>query len=331
MTMIRKPLLLATVLAAGLACGGAKRAGPTAWLGLPLQCRFGTDCFVQSYVDDDPGAPAPDYMCGTRAYPGHNGTDFRLKSMVEQRAGVAVLSVARGRVLRVRDGVPDVSVKARGHDAVSGEECGNGIVVDQGRGWESQYCHLAKGSLRVKPGQRVREGQPIARVGLSGDTEFPHVHYTLRFKGRVIDPFAYGAAPASCGGGVQLWKQRLPYQAGQVLLAGFATDAVSLDQAVTEGEAQQPRPTRQGAALVAFVEAMGLKAGDVQRIRLHAPDGSIVADGADVPLPADRAVSIWSVGRKTPPGGWPAGVYQADFSVHRNGVDRIVRTFRITL
>lgn len=325
---MRSAVSLGLVIAAALACGGTRRPPAPPRLTLPLQCRFGVDCFVQSYPDAGGGR---DHMCGTRSYPGHNGTDFRVKSMVEQRRGVVVRAVDRGRVLRVRDGEPDVSVRQRGTASVADRECGNGVVIAHRDGWESQYCHLADGSIRVRAGDRVRAGEAIGRIGLSGDTEFPHVHVVVRHGGRLVDPFAAGAAPGSCGGGVPLWKERVAYQAGEVLMAGFASAPVSLEQALEQGEAPAFRPTRDGPALVAFVEAIGLRRGDVQRIRLLGPDARVIADGMDAPLPSDRAVSIWNVGRKPPPGGWPSGIYQANYSVRRDGVDRIVRTFRIRM
>ena len=51
--------------------------------------------------------------------------------------------------------------------------------------------------------------QSIAQVGLSGRTQFPHLHLTVRHQGRVVDPFAFGAREGSCGDGVSLWSVRL--------------------------------------------------------------------------------------------------------------------------
>ena len=53
---------------------------------------------------------------------------------------------------------------------------------------------MANGSLQVKPGDLVRAGQPLGHVGLSGLTEYPHLHFTIRHQGKIADPFAYGAA-----------------------------------------------------------------------------------------------------------------------------------------
>src|SRR5215468_2986431 len=96
-------------------------------LRLPIDCEIGVSCEIQNYVDLDPSSQARDYQCGSRTYNGHKGVDFRLPSLRAQRAGVNVLASAPGRVLGVRDGVPDISVRERGIGAVDNRECGNGV------------------------------------------------------------------------------------------------------------------------------------------------------------------------------------------------------------
>ena len=322
---------LTAIGAAALLGAHPRPPQPPPVLGWPLQCRLGVDCFVQNYLDADPGPGVRDYHGGQRSYDGHNGVDIRLPSLVEQRAGVAVRSVARGRVLRVRDGVPDLDVDRRGKAAVAGEECGNGLVIDHGGGWETQYCHLARGSIAVRPGRTVRAGATIGRVGLSGDTQFPHVHLTVRHDGRVVDPFAWCPMGAPCAKPKALWKDRVAYQSGEVILTGFATHAVTSDDAQAEGSAPLPGPTRTGPALVAFAQSIGLERGDVPRISIVAPSGKTIVDSRFAPLEQDQAVFILSVGRKAPPGGFAAGVYQARFAVERKQVQVISKTFRISL
>ena len=56
---------------------------------------------------------------------------------------------------------------------------GNYIVIDHGQGEYSQLGHLQQGSVRVRVGDRVRQGQPIATSGASGTSLFPHLHYQL--------------------------------------------------------------------------------------------------------------------------------------------------------
>ncbi|MEY3462825.1 MAG: hypothetical protein RLZZ468_603 [Cyanobacteriota bacterium] len=74
--------------------------------------------------------------------------------------------------------------------------CGLGLVISSGA-YEHLYCHLAggvqDGSYRSGPvllaaGSRVRRGQLIGHVGLSGRTTGPHLHWGLRYRGRWLNP-----------------------------------------------------------------------------------------------------------------------------------------------
>ncbi len=304
------PILLAL---AALSCSGAAFAQDVS-LRLPVACEIGRTCFIQHYVDRDPSPAAQDYQCGTLTYDGHNGTDIRVPTMAAQKAGVDVVAAADGKVLRVRDGTEDISIAGRGRESVQNTECGNGAVVDHGNGWETQYCHMAKGSLAVKPGEAVRAGDRIGRIGLSGMTEFPHLHFTVRRDGKVVDPFAMGAPEKACGGGTNLWEasaqQALAYRAGGVLNKGFATGPVTME-AVDSGAAERENPTAQAPALVAFVRAIGLKGGDVQLLTLFDPDGKARAQNKAPPLDRNKAQWMMFAGIKRPQGGFPPGRYRA--------------------
>ena len=98
-------------------------------------------------------------------------------------------AAADGVVKATRDGMADVSIRETGREAVSGREAGNGVLIDHGGGWETQYSHLLFGSVSVEPGDRVVAGTPLGMIGLSGQTEFPHLHFTLRRRGMAIDPY----------------------------------------------------------------------------------------------------------------------------------------------
>src|SRR5689334_24736349 len=131
-----RPLPLAALALAALAAPAAhlRAEGEGPRLALPIACEVGRTCEVQHYVDRDPGPGVLDYRCGHRTYDKHNGVDIRLLDMAAQRRGVNVLAAAAGRVARLRDGKPDVSVRAAGAPSVSGQECGNGVVIDHGEG-----------------------------------------------------------------------------------------------------------------------------------------------------------------------------------------------------
>ena len=55
----------------------------------------------------------------------------------------------------------------------------NDIVIDYGAGLMASYSHLQKGSIRVKVGDHVKGGQEIARVGNSGFSGHPHLHFNI--------------------------------------------------------------------------------------------------------------------------------------------------------
>ena len=53
-------------------------------------------------------------------------------------------------------------------------------MIDHGNGEYSWFGHLRQGSVKVKPGQMVKQGEVIGAIGASGDSLFPHLHYELR-------------------------------------------------------------------------------------------------------------------------------------------------------
>ena len=56
---------------------------------------------------------------------------------------------------------------------------GNYVVIDHGNGEFSAYCHLQEGSIRVKTGDKVNKGMAIAKVGNTGNSGAPHLHFQL--------------------------------------------------------------------------------------------------------------------------------------------------------
>ena len=78
-----RPVLIALPIcaAAGLAQSPSDAAAPPPVLNWPIACQLGRDCFIQHYVDQDPGPGAKDYRCGVMTYDKHNGVDIRLPSL----------------------------------------------------------------------------------------------------------------------------------------------------------------------------------------------------------------------------------------------------------
>jgi len=63
---------------------------------------------------------------------------------------------------------------------------GNTIFIDHGEGLITMYCHLNQ--IEVKKGQVVKQGQEIARVGMTGRVTGPHLHWTVSLNNTRIDP-----------------------------------------------------------------------------------------------------------------------------------------------
>lgn len=99
-------------------------------------------------------------------------------SRVEQYYAYArpVLAPADGTVHAVRDGDPD---EPPGRWRLR-RTTGNHVVIEVAPREFLFVAHLQPGSITVAPGDRVRMGQPIGRVGNSGNTTEPHVHLHLQ-------------------------------------------------------------------------------------------------------------------------------------------------------
>lgn len=66
---------------------------------------------------------------------------------------------------------------------------GNAVIIDHGNGISTLYGHNSE--LLVTEGQRVRKGQAISRVGSTGYSTGPHLHFEVRQNGSPTDPMAY--------------------------------------------------------------------------------------------------------------------------------------------
>jgi len=71
---------------------------------------------------------------------------------------------------------------------------GNMVEIDHGDGMVSRYAHAH--ALLVAPGELVERGQPIARVGSTGRSTGPHLHFEVRMAGQPLDPKLFLGKPA---------------------------------------------------------------------------------------------------------------------------------------
>ena len=290
-------------------------------LDFPLDCSS-TRCTVQKYYDDDPGPGRMDYACGRLTNDGDTGTDIRVPDFPAMEHGVPVLAAAAGVVRATRDGMDDVSVREIGHTALAGRDAGNSVAIDHGDGWETQYSHMRKGSIAVKPGERVEAGQRLGLIGLSGNTEFPHLNFVVRYQGKTLDPFVGLSEFRACGDArAPLWSPAalaaLPYRPTGPLIAGFAVERPGADPA-RHGAYAAKSLAADAPALVLWADVYGVQAGDRQRFHIVGPDGRTVHEN-ETPIAASNILWFAFSGLKRPPAGWQPGVYQGTYELTRSG------------
>lgn len=289
---------------------------------LPVDCSEAQTCVVQNYFDHDPSINYADYVCGALSYNGHQGTDIRV-SYADMRRGIPVLAAAEGTVRAVRDSEPEGEISLRDLASIKGREAGNGVVLVHAEGYETQYSHLLKGSVAVYPGQRVRAGQRLGMVGLSGATEFPHLEISVRQQGQAVDPFT-GNGAAGCGGTAQpLWSSPalnspvLQYRASGLLEAGFFSKPPNNSIALLRRHGWIEGQATDLPVLVFGVQVFGPKEGDVWTLRLTGPDSRILGESRTTQQ-RNQAQAMRYIGKKKE-AAWMPGLYRGEFSLTRTG------------
>ena len=68
---------------------------------------------------------------------------------------------------------------------------GNMVLINHGNGYKTRYAHMVKGSIRVSVGDYVEAGQTIGKVGSTGNSTGPHLHFEVIYKGETQNPKYY--------------------------------------------------------------------------------------------------------------------------------------------
>jgi hypothetical protein len=95
--------------------------------------------------------------------------------------GVPLHAVADGTVVATTDGLPDIPPLTKNPDLRTPEDyAGNNVMVRIAPHRYAVFDHMITGSVRVRPGQRVRTGQVLGLLGNSGNTDGPHLHFGIQ-------------------------------------------------------------------------------------------------------------------------------------------------------
>jgi murein DD-endopeptidase MepM/ murein hydrolase activator NlpD len=112
---------------------------------------------------------------GPRAAPNAAASTYHLGLDIAGPEGTTIVAAAAGRV------------KSIGDNGTMGWT----VSIDHLNGFVTRYGHEPEGTNIVAVGQMVAQGQPIGRIGMTGNTTGPHVHFQLELNGKPIDPKPY--------------------------------------------------------------------------------------------------------------------------------------------
>ncbi|WP_340646669.1 M23 family metallopeptidase [Phenylobacterium sp.] len=136
----------------------------------------------------EPPAPPPAFDCGDPV-PGEKiNSPFGLRRMPWEdhgrlHEGVDIAGPTGTKVVAVSDGI----VKRAGQSPSYGRY----VEVEHGVGLTSFYAHLGKIERGVKKGAYVEAGSPVGRMGSSGTSTGPHVHFEIRQDGKPLNPLVF--------------------------------------------------------------------------------------------------------------------------------------------
>jgi Peptidase family M23 len=138
--------------------------------------------------------------------------------------GAALYAVADGTVVSTVNNKPDIPPLANPDLNSPQDYGGNNVIIKIGAHRYATYAHLQPGSVRVKRGQRVRTGQQIGRLGNSGNTTAPHLHFGIQ-------------------NGPSFFSDSLPFEIDHYTLEGTADPASTPPRTTVTGTPHRQRRT----------------------------------------------------------------------------------------
>ncbi len=286
----------------------------------PVACTLGQTCFIEDFVDDAPGPQTRDYACGYRSRDGHKGTDIALTNPDFQTKSIAVLAAADGVVAAIRDEMPDIPFAAADAARLEGRDCGNAVRISHDGGFQTLYCHMKQGSIRVNTGQTVLAGDPLGDIGLSGRSNFTHLHFSVLRSGQTIDPFAPDTAVACGTDQPQMWQTPIAYDPTSIASVGFS-DRVP-DMADAQSGAARRDTLKSDEPLILYLRVIDAENGDVISFSATGPDGQVLEHSVVLKTPQRNTMRAF--GRKAPATGWRAGRYTGSVRLTRG--DQVIGT-----
>ncbi len=258
------------------------RAGAAVALAFPLRLASGFDDFgyfgISNFVDHDPNYPDSlrDYSNGTRTYDtsggyNHTGTDYALYPFAwlkMENNTVEVIAAADGVIVGKSDGNYD-------RNCSFSSAQWNAVYVQHADGTVAWYGHLKTNSLTPKAvGQSVAAGEYLGRVGSSGSSTAPHLHFELRTtneqSSQMIDPYFGAANPAI---GASLWLNQPPYYDSALLHLGAGDGEPSFPPCPQVEQPNEQEVVQPGDEVYLSAYYRDQREGQSSEYRVFRPDG----------------------------------------------------------
>ncbi|MGH8225149.1 MAG: M23 family metallopeptidase [Gammaproteobacteria bacterium] len=131
--------------------------------------------------------------------------------------GDNVYAVANGKVVLAINDLPDEVPGVFPSGITLDEADGNSVILDIGNGNYALYAHLEPGSVTVHNGDTVTRGEIIGKVGNSGNTLAPHLHFQVM------------------NGPLSLASNGLPYEISSFQITGISPGTEAFDEAEENG------------------------------------------------------------------------------------------------
>ena len=128
------------------------------------------------YISPLAGKTKKNITCGFYGYAGHGGVDWACSSGTPIRA--------------VKDGTVFVSTALR-YSNGKYRSYGEYIIINHHDGTMTLYAHGLSGSRQVQKGDKVKQGQTIMKVGSTGNSTGPHLHFEVRVGSNRVNPTQY--------------------------------------------------------------------------------------------------------------------------------------------
>jgi hypothetical protein len=292
----------------------------------PIKCKFGKDCFIQKYVDHGKDKAIFDYGCNVRTSNDFDGTLFRLRHSKMIKENVPVLAATSGQISRI-------CVNPKSDDANCPvqmmQEMGDHIVINHNNGWQTYYGHLKTGSVKVKVGEYVKTSQQIASVGSRKKDGLPVLDFRTLFNGYTIDPFVGTVEFENCHHDIApIWSKKsfnqMKYKDVDIIIGTFSDKEPIHDNVITGyNEIESINPELEKFSF--WVEVLGTKKGDREKIEIIDNDGNTVASNV-IKLKTANDRHIARLTANKPFEGWNSGLYTAYYTLLRN--DRYIVVYR---